>query len=336
MIFFGHVFVNADPGQAFEDYGGAKELVGRSTSASDCSSRSRLLRRAAVRALVHPRHETPLGPPLRAQPRPADRAGVLRRRRDRAAALRPRRRDQSDAGQPVGHRPALGVVAGALGLHLHAELHRRLRDAALRPGVVAGRRGRLLFLLPLAAAFAYRLGGRITTATRAKAALAALGAIGLVSIYLRQGSDDFAVLTSPPFILYAFVPGSCSPPPSRCSRRACARTRAKAKRLAYALGAVTVLAWALYAHWDYAVETTALHHALGRRALMAAICAAPRSPRSSSGSSAPTAPRAGSTTAPSSTSARAPTRSTSSTSWSCSRSSTSSAPTPTPPPSSSR
>ena len=29
MIFFGHVFVNADPGQAFENYGWAKEVVGR-------------------------------------------------------------------------------------------------------------------------------------------------------------------------------------------------------------------------------------------------------------------------------------------------------------------
>ena len=28
-----------------------------------------------------------------------------------------------------------------------------------------------------------------------------------MSIYLRQGSDEFAVLTSPPFILYAFIPG---------------------------------------------------------------------------------------------------------------------------------
>src|SRR3954452_24563900 len=29
MIFFGHVFVNADPGQAFENYGWAKDVVGR-------------------------------------------------------------------------------------------------------------------------------------------------------------------------------------------------------------------------------------------------------------------------------------------------------------------
>src|SRR3954452_5074760 len=29
MIFFGHVFVNADPGAAFENYGWAKEVVGR-------------------------------------------------------------------------------------------------------------------------------------------------------------------------------------------------------------------------------------------------------------------------------------------------------------------
>ena len=100
-----------------------------------------------------------------------------------------------------------------------------------------------------------------------------LGAIGLVSIYLRQGSDEFAVLTSPPIILYAFIPGIML---AAAEPLVAPRLRAnpkQAQRIAYALGAVAILAWALYANWDYAVQTTALHHALGRRALMAVVCA---------------------------------------------------------------
>ena len=45
---------------------------------------------------------------------------------------------------PSGERARFELVAGPLGLHVHPELHRRLGDAADRPSVVAGRRGRVL------------------------------------------------------------------------------------------------------------------------------------------------------------------------------------------------
>ena len=58
MIFFGHVFVNADPGQAFENYGWAKERRrAPGPRARPVLRAVGLLRRAPVRALVHPRHE---------------------------------------------------------------------------------------------------------------------------------------------------------------------------------------------------------------------------------------------------------------------------------------
>ena len=48
------------------------------------------------------------------------------------------------ARQPVRHRAAVGLVARAVGVHVHAELRPRLGHAADRPGVVARRRGRVL------------------------------------------------------------------------------------------------------------------------------------------------------------------------------------------------
>lgn len=37
------------------------------------------------------------------------------------------------------------------------------------------------------------------------------------------------------------------------------------------MGAIALLAWALCAHWDFNVQTTPIHSAVGRRSLMAAL-----------------------------------------------------------------
>ena len=126
--------------------------------------------------------------------------------------------------------------------------------------------------IPIAAAIAYRLAGTRIAAPpgRAKAAFAFIVGLGLVSIYLRQGDGkSFAVLTSPPLIVYAFVPGIALAALEPLAAPYLQHNPKRATRLAWALFATAALAWILYSSWDYAAQTTALHHALGRRALMA-------------------------------------------------------------------
>jgi peptidoglycan/LPS O-acetylase OafA/YrhL len=45
----------------------------------------------------------------------------------------------------------------------------------------------------------------------------------------------------------------------------------RAKRFAWAMLATAVACWALYCYWDFNVQTTAIHHALGRRSLVSAL-----------------------------------------------------------------
>ena len=275
MIFFGHVFVNAEPGRALENYGWAKEVVGRldlglglffalsGYFVARPFVRSYILgtKRPSARRFL--RNRT-----LRIVPAFYVVAAivVLRFGLDGAIGATP------DNPSGTGPRSEWWQV---LSIFTFTQSYAG-GSVTLPYGQAWSLDAEVAFylLLPLAAALAYRLGGRIRTQrARARAALAALGGIGLVSIYLRQGSDEFAVLTSPPFILYAFIPGIML---AAAEPLVAPRLRANpqhAKRLAYALGAITVLAWALYASWDYTVQTTALHHALGRRALMAAVCA---------------------------------------------------------------
>ena len=275
MIFFGHVFVNADPGQAFENYGWAKELVGRldlglglffalsGYFVARPFVRSFILatKRPSVRRYARNRV-------LRIVPAFYVVAALVLLRFGLDGAIGPTPDNPSGTAPPSEWWQIVSVFSFTQSY--------TGGSATLPYGQAWSLDAEVAFylLLPLAAALAYRLGRRIATPqTRAKVALAALGAIGLVSIYLRQGSDEFAVLTSPPFILYAFIPGIML---AAAEPLVAPRLRASpqhATRLGYALGAVTVLAWALYANWDYALETTALHGALGRRALMAAVCA---------------------------------------------------------------
>ncbi len=275
MIFFGHVFVNADAGQAFENYGWAKELVGRLDLGLGLffALSGYFVARPFVRSFIlgtkHPsarryfRNRT-----LRIVPAFYVVAAIVVLRFGLDGAIGP------TPDNPSGTAPR-SEWWQVLSIFTFTQSYTG-GSATLPYGHAWSLNAEVAFylLLPLAAAIAYRLGGRIRgPRARARTALAALGGVGLVSIYLRQGSDEFAVLTSPPFILYAFVPGimlAAAEPLLAPRLRANPR---EAKRLAYALGALTVLAWALYASWDYAVQTTALHHALGRRALMAVVCA---------------------------------------------------------------
>jgi len=45
----------------------------------------------------------------------------------------------------------------------------------------------------------------------------------------------------------------------------------RARRFAWAAVGVAFLAYVLYSYWDFNVQTTAIHHALGRRSLMSAL-----------------------------------------------------------------
>ncbi|HEV2059897.1 MAG TPA: acyltransferase [Solirubrobacteraceae bacterium] len=275
MIFFGHVFVNADRGQAFENYGWAKELVGRLDLGLGLffALSGYFIARPFVRSYILD----------------TKRPSVRRFGRNRALRIVPAfyvvaaivvlRFGLDGAISPTPDNPS-GTAPRSewwqvLSIFTFTQSYTG-GSVTLPYGQAWSLNAEVAFylLLPLAAVLGYRLGGRIAAPrARAYAALAAIGGAGLVSIYLRQGSDEFAVLTSPPFILYAFIPGIML---AAAEPLVAPRLRARpkeAKRLAYALAAVTVLAWALYANWDYAVETTALHGALGRRALMAAVCA---------------------------------------------------------------
>jgi len=275
MIFFGHVFVNADPGQAFENYGWAKELVGRLDLGLGLFFalsgyfvvrpfvRSFILdtKRPSARRFARNRA-------LRIVPAFYVVAAIVLLRFGLDGAIGPTPDNPSGTAPRSEWWQVLSVFSFTQSY--------TGGSATLPYGQAWSLNAEVAFylLLPLGATLAYRLGGRIRTPRgRARAAVIALGGVGLVSIYLRQGSDEFAVLTSPPMILYAFVPGIILAAAEPLVAPRLRANPSEGKLLAYALGAVTILAWALYANWDYAVQTTALHHALGRRALMAVVCA---------------------------------------------------------------
>jgi peptidoglycan/LPS O-acetylase OafA/YrhL len=127
--------------------------------------------------------------------------------------------------------------------------------------------------IPIAALISYRLAAPLKTPrARAIAALAFIGGLTLFSIALRQYANNrFALLTSPPLIVYVFLPGvalAAAEPLLVPYLRGHAR---RARRIAWGAVAVAVLAWLLYMKWDYEVGTTQIHHALGRRSVLLAI-----------------------------------------------------------------
>ena len=275
MIFFGHVFVNADPGQAFENYGWAKDVVGRldlglglffalsgylitrpflrsfilDTKRPDVRrfARNRVLRIVPAFYVVAAIVLLRFGLDGAISPTPDNPSGTGPRRRGGRSS----RSSPSPRATPAARRRC-----------------RSARPGRWTPRPPSTSRSRSPPRSPTASA-----GTRIRTPpARAKAAFAFIVGLGLVSIYLRQGSDRRSPSSrarrssSTPS-----SPASRSPRSSRSPRRTCAATRKRATRLAWALFATAALAWILYSSWDYAAQTTALHHALGRRALMAIV-----------------------------------------------------------------
>jgi peptidoglycan/LPS O-acetylase OafA/YrhL len=131
-------------------------------------------------------------------------------------------------------------------------------------------------LIPIAAWIAMRAAPRLKTPERrAAVGIAAAGFVMVVSIALRSHGGDqysFAWLTSPPAIMYVFMPGVAIAlaEPLLAARL---RDRPKpARRIAYGAFALSALLAIAYAAGDYDPRQTPIHHALGQRALLAALC----------------------------------------------------------------
>jgi peptidoglycan/LPS O-acetylase OafA/YrhL len=129
-------------------------------------------------------------------------------------------------------------------------------------------------LIPLSAFVAYRVGARLRAPrSRAAVALAAIAVLTFVSIAARAYHKfDFTWLTSPPAIMYVFMPGVAVAivEPLLVGRlRGNARL---ARPIAWAAFAAAATAAVVYAATDYDVRQTPIHHALGQRALLAALC----------------------------------------------------------------
>jgi peptidoglycan/LPS O-acetylase OafA/YrhL len=129
-------------------------------------------------------------------------------------------------------------------------------------------------LIPLSAFVAYRVGARLPTpAWRATVAIAAIAVVTFVSIALRAHDKfHFAWLTSPPAIMYVFMPGVAVAivEPLLVGRlRGNARL---ARPIAWGAFAAAALAAVVYTTTDYDPRQTPIHHALGQRALLAVLC----------------------------------------------------------------
>ncbi len=129
-------------------------------------------------------------------------------------------------------------------------------------------------LIPLSAFVAYRVGSRLSSpGRRAAVAIAAIAVLTFVSIAARAVDKfNFQWLTSPPAIMYVFMPGVAV---AIVEPLIAARLRGKrrpATRIAWASFAAAALAAVLYAATDYDARETPIHHALGQRALIAAMC----------------------------------------------------------------
>lgn len=129
-------------------------------------------------------------------------------------------------------------------------------------------------LIPIAAWLAVRAASRLDgPQRRAAAGIAVVGAVMVVSIALRAVDQyRFAWLTSPPAIMYVFMPGVAI---ALAEPLLAARLRDRprpARVLAWGAFAFAALAAVAYAVTDYDPRQTPIHHALGQRALLAALC----------------------------------------------------------------
>jgi peptidoglycan/LPS O-acetylase OafA/YrhL len=129
-------------------------------------------------------------------------------------------------------------------------------------------------LIPLSAFVAYRVGDRIASMQRrAAVAIGAIAVLTFFSIAARAVHKfDFTWLTSPPAIMYVFMPGVAV---AIIEPLIAGRLRGSAQlatRIAWASFAAAALAAVVYAKTDYDVRETPIHHALGQRALIASMC----------------------------------------------------------------
>lgn len=129
-------------------------------------------------------------------------------------------------------------------------------------------------LIPVSAFVAYRVGWRIESMQRRAAlAIGAIAVVTFVSIAARAYEKfTFAWLTSPPAIMYVFMPGVAV---AIVEPLLVGRVRGSAplaKRIAWASFAAAALAAVVYSATDYDVRETPIHHALGQRALVASLC----------------------------------------------------------------
>jgi len=131
-------------------------------------------------------------------------------------------------------------------------------------------------LIPIAGWLAFRFASGISTMQRRAAfGVAVAGLTMLVSITLRAKTGNqysFAWLTSPPAIMYVFMPGVAI---ALVEPLLTARLRdhpRPARRIAWGAFAFAALAAIVYSATDYDARQTPIHHVLGQRALMAALC----------------------------------------------------------------
>ncbi|HWC26962.1 MAG TPA: acyltransferase, partial [Solirubrobacteraceae bacterium] len=141
------------------------------------------------------------------------------------------------------------------------------------PGWSIGAEVGFYIIVPFAAYGAYLAARRLRGQwERAALALAVIAVVTFVSIALRaQDKYLFAWLTSPPAILYGFMPGvalGIAEPLFAPYLRDRARLATVLAWAAFALGLLCAI---VYAATDYDPRQTPIHHALGVRALLAAL-----------------------------------------------------------------
>jgi peptidoglycan/LPS O-acetylase OafA/YrhL len=273
-VFVAHVAVNSDPGNGLENYHWAKQVVGRLDLglATFFVLSGYLIARPFVRSFV-------LG---------TKRPSVRRFVRNRTlrivpafyviAALVLLRFGLDGAISPTPDNPSGTGPASAwwqvLSIFTFTQSY-TTGSATLPIGQAWSLDVEVAFYaaIPVAAAIAYRLGSRLRTPrSRAQAALAFVGGLALVSIWLRQHNDNtLATLASPPLIIYAFLPGVALAIAEPWAVPLFRDQPRRARRFAWAAVGIAALAYVLYCAWDFNVETTQIHHALGRRSLMSAL-----------------------------------------------------------------
>ena len=274
LVFVAHVAVNSDPGRGLENYHWAKQIVGRLdlALATFFVLSGYLIARPFLRSFV-------LG-----TKRPSARRFV-RNRTLRivpafylVAALVLLRFGLDGAIGPTPDNPSGTAPASTwwqlLSIFTFTQSY-TTGSATLPIGQAWSLDVEVAFYaaIPIAAAIAYRLGSRLRTpAARAQAALAFVGALALISIWLRQHNDNtLATLASPPLIIYAFLPGVALAIAEPWAVPVFRDHPRRARCFAWAAVGIAALAYVLYCVWDFNVETTQIHHALGRRSLMSAL-----------------------------------------------------------------